>query len=88
MTAAHLEFQKTFATEIAEIPDDQREVALDSLAMVAGWPAWDELRSSGRTVEQATAAMSPRHHRAAQVAPHLMPPAAGAGRAAHPHRGR
>jgi len=58
MTAAQHEFQKTFATEIDEIPDDQREVTLDALAMVAGWPAWDELRSSGRTIEQATAAMS------------------------------
>ncbi|MGZ4706647.1 MAG: TetR/AcrR family transcriptional regulator [Acidimicrobiales bacterium] len=58
MNAAHLEFERTFATEIAEIPDDQRQVTLDALAMVAGWPAWDELRMSGRTTEDATAAMA------------------------------
>jgi len=57
-TAATLEFEKTFATEVAEIPDDRRQVTLDTLAMVAGWPAWDELRTSGRTVEEATAALA------------------------------
>jgi len=56
--AAQLEFEKTFATELAEIPDDQRRLALDTLAMVAGWPAWDELRRSGRTPEEAMAAMA------------------------------
>ena len=56
--AAHAEFEKTFATEIAELPDDRRRVSLDALAMVTGWPAWDELRTSGRSVEEVTAAMS------------------------------
>jgi TetR/AcrR family transcriptional regulator of autoinduction and epiphytic fitness len=57
-TAARLEFEKVFATEIDRIPGDERPVALDALALLAGWPAWDELRTSGRTVEQATAAVA------------------------------
>ena len=57
-TAAELEFEKAFATEIALIPGDRRQVTLNAIALLAGWPAWDELRTSGRTVEQATAAMA------------------------------
>ncbi len=58
MTAAHLEFQRTFATEIAQIPEDQRAITLDVLSMVAGWAAWDELRTSGRSIDDATAALT------------------------------
>jgi AcrR family transcriptional regulator len=57
-SAAHHELQRTFATEITRIPDDERAITLDALAMVTGWPAWDELRTSGRSIEAATAAMS------------------------------
>ena len=56
--AANLEFQKTFATEIAQLSDDQRAVTLDALAMVAGWPAWDELRTSDHSIEEASAALT------------------------------
>lgn len=57
-TAAYHELQRTFATEIAELPDDERAVTLDAMAMATGWPAWDELRTSGRSIEAATAAMA------------------------------
>jgi AcrR family transcriptional regulator len=57
-TAARRELDKVFAAEIALIPEDQRPVVLDTIAMVTGWPAWDELRTSGRTVEEASAAMA------------------------------
>ena len=58
MTAAHLEFQKTFATEIAEIPDDQREVTLDAPRDGGGLAGPGRAPPAGRTIEQATAAMT------------------------------
>ena len=70
-----LEFEKMFATEIAEIPDDRaRRSTLDALAMVDRLAGWDELRTSGRTVERGHRRAGPRHHRAAPGPPHLMPP--------------
>jgi AcrR family transcriptional regulator len=56
--AAHLEFERTFATEIAELPGETRQATIDALAMITGWPAWDELRTSGRSIEDVTAAMA------------------------------
>jgi TetR/AcrR family transcriptional regulator, regulator of autoinduction and epiphytic fitness len=48
---------KLFHDEIEELPADEREVVLTSLNAVAGWSFWDSLRTSGRSVDEAKAAV-------------------------------
>lgn len=46
-----------FQCELDRLDDTQRASTIAALAAAGGWNCWDALRSTGRTVEQARAAM-------------------------------
>ncbi len=43
-----LEIAEVFATELASVPDDERERLLDVLDTVVSWPSWESLRTFNR----------------------------------------
>jgi len=54
---AEYEVTQVFAAELGPLPADERRARLDALALTSGWPAWNALRVSGRSVDQARAAL-------------------------------
>jgi AcrR family transcriptional regulator len=54
---AEVEVVRVFAAELDPLPAAERQARLDTLALASGWAAWNALRVSGRTVEQARRAM-------------------------------
>jgi TetR/AcrR family transcriptional regulator of autoinduction and epiphytic fitness len=54
---AEAEVTRVFAAELDPLAPDERTARLDALALASGWPAWNALRVSGRSVEQARRAL-------------------------------
>lgn len=48
---------RLFQAELDAMAADEREEVLAAMAMATSWSAWDALRSAGRSVEEATAAV-------------------------------
>jgi len=48
---------RVFAEELSRVPPESRAAVRAAMGSVSGWAFWDSLRVSGRTFEEATAAM-------------------------------
>jgi hypothetical protein len=46
-----------FAQELAAVPREKRPAVRAALASVSGWSFWDALRVSGRSIDEARAAV-------------------------------
>lgn len=56
-TRGEREVQRVFARELDPLPADERSVLLSALNGTLFWGHWDDLRKSGRSIEEARAAV-------------------------------